>query len=109
MGEASGQGGRDETAGADTAALCKALGDAGRLLLIDAIASQPGICACQLSEMFEMSQSTLSHHMKVLCTAGLVVCEKRGKWSHYRLCADGIVRLERLAAQLRAAFEGAEG
>ena len=56
-----------------------------------------------------MSQSTLSHHMKVLCTAGLVVCEKRGKWSHYRLCADGIVRLERLAAQLRAAFEGAEG
>lgn len=67
------------------AEMFKALGDERRLLILKTVAANPGICACGLLELFRMSQSTLSHHMKLLCDAGFVKCEKQGKWSHYRL------------------------
>lgn len=70
-------------------AVLRALADERRLAILDAVAKRPGICACELLERFEMSQSTLSHHMKALCEAGLVSCSKQGKWSHYALCATG--------------------
>ncbi len=68
----------------------KALGDARRIALLEAVADNPGICACGLLEAFDMSQSTLSHHMKLLCEAGFVACSKSGKWMHYALCCDGM-------------------
>lgn len=67
----------------------KALGDESRLRFLEAIAGHPGICACELLESLELSQSTLSHHMKILCDAGLVVCERNGRWAHYVLSPDG--------------------
>lgn len=70
---------------AASARLFKALGDERRLLLLSTVAANPGICACGLLDLFQMSQSTLSHHMKLLCEAGFVDCEKQGKWAHYRL------------------------
>lgn len=78
---------REEESG-HRAALFKALGDPTRLKMLEAIASEPDVCACGLLERFHISQSTLSHHAKILCSAGLVRCEKRGRWAHYRLRAD---------------------
>lgn len=69
--------------------LFKAMGDERRILILESIVAEPGICACKLLERFPMSQSTLSHHMKMLCDAGLVVCEKQGRWAHYRICEQG--------------------
>ena len=76
----------------DDASIFKALGDERRLRIMRQIASQPGICSCKVLAEHEMSQSTLSHHRKLLCTAGLVKCEKDGKWIHYTLDPDGIRR-----------------
>lgn len=68
----------------------KALGDERRLQIMYQIAKKPGICSCKVLEAHNMSQSTLSHHMKLLCEAGLVKCEKSGKWVHYTLDSKGI-------------------
>lgn len=76
------------------AALFKALGDERRLQLLEAVAQDPGICACGLLDLFQMSQSTLSHHMRLLCDAGLVNCEKSGKWAHYRISDRGRLSIE---------------
>lgn len=73
------------------AALFKALGDANRLLMLGEIAANPGICACRLLETFDMSQSTLSHHMSLLKNAGFITCEKRGKWCRYTLSESGFL------------------
>lgn len=70
----------------------KALGDERRLRIMRQVARQPGICSCKVLEEHDMSQSTLSHHMKLLCDAGLVGCEKDGKWVRYTVSLDGIDR-----------------
>ena len=46
-------------------------------------------CACELLEEMNLSQPTLSHHMKILCDSGLVVGRKEGKWTHYSISAEG--------------------
>jgi ArsR family transcriptional regulator, arsenate/arsenite/antimonite-responsive transcriptional repressor len=63
----------------------KALGDPVRLQLMSMIASAPGgeICVCDLTPAFEVSESTISHHLKVLRTAGLVGSERRASWVYY--------------------------
>jgi ArsR family transcriptional regulator len=72
----------------------RALGDPGRLRLLSFLASQPGgeACVCNLTEPLGLAQPTVSHHLKVLCDAGLLERERRGTWMYYRL------RLERLEA-----------
>ena len=86
----------------DDAAMFKALGDERRLQIMHQIAGKPGICSCKVLEAHDMSQSTLSHHMKLLCDAGLVKCEKDGKWVHYSLNSEGIEKaieaLQKLAS-----------
>jgi ArsR family transcriptional regulator, arsenate/arsenite/antimonite-responsive transcriptional repressor len=64
------------------------------------VASAAGeeICACDLVESSGRSQPTVSHHMKVLCDAGLVTKEKRGVWVWYRIVTE---RLEALRSVLR--------
>lgn len=66
------------------AAMCKALSDEGRLKIVDML-SCGELCACELLEHMEISQSTLSYHMKTLTSCGLVHSEKRGLWAYYRL------------------------
>lgn len=68
----------------DIALICKALGDSNRLKIIRML-SDGEKCACKLLEEFDITQPTLSHHMRVLCDCGLVVARKEGKWSHYSL------------------------
>lgn len=85
---------------AEEAALFKALGDERRLRMLDVISASPGICACELLELFDMPQSTLSHHMKLLCEAGLVTCSRKGKWANYRLRAEGLEAVARYADEM---------
>ncbi len=65
----------------------KALGDPKRAMIVDML-SCGELCACMILEKFEMSQSTLSHHMRLLCECGLVKGKEQGKWTYYSLDTD---------------------
>ena len=62
----------------------KALGDPKRAMIVDML-SCGELCACRILEKFQISQSTLSHHMKILCDCGLVRDREEGKWTYYSL------------------------
>lgn len=75
----------------------KALGDPVRLRLLSLIASQAGpdgeVCVCELTPAFDLSQPTISHHLKLLRQAGLIDGERRGTWVYYRLVPQTTDRL----------------
>lgn len=71
----------------DASLICKAMADGHRLQILELL-KQGEMCACKLLEHFEISQPTLSHHMRILCEANLVSTRKEGKWSHYQLNKD---------------------
>lgn len=71
----------------DVALICKSLSDSNRLKIVEMLTDGEK-CACKLLEAFEITQPTLSHHMRVLCESGLVIARKDGKWSHYSLCCE---------------------
>ena len=62
----------------------KALSDPNRLMIIEMLQSRER-CACELLEDMNIAQSTLSHHMKILCDSGLVNSRPHGKWMYYAL------------------------
>ena len=68
----------------NVALICKALGDSNRLQIVQML-SEGEKCGCKLLEAFEITQPTLSHHMRILTECGLVNARKEGKWSHYSL------------------------
>lgn len=72
----------------------KALGDPKRAMIVDML-SCGELCACKILEKFEMSQSTLSHHMKLLRACGLVKAREEGKWTYYSLDTQAIERTKR--------------
>ena len=82
----------------DVALICKALGDSNRLEIVNMLVDGEK-CGCKLLERFEITQPTLSHHMKVLCDCGLVNARKEGKWQHYSLNCETL-------AGFRAFIEG---
>lgn len=67
----------------------KALADENRLAIMMSL-RQREKCACYLLEELNISQSTLSHHMKLLCDSGIVDYRKEGKWMHYSLSEEGV-------------------
>jgi len=77
------------------APLLKALADPVRLRLMSLVASHPGgeACVCDLNEAFELSQPTISHHLKILHEAGLLAREKRGVWVYYRARTEALASL----------------
>ncbi|MFE9016817.1 ArsR/SmtB family transcription factor [Streptomyces cyaneofuscatus] len=89
----------DEDQAADLAKVFKALGDPVRLRLLSMIASRAGggICVCDLTPAFELSQPTIPHHLKLLKQAGLIDSERRGTWVYYRLLPE---TTDKLAAVL---------
>lgn len=89
----------DTPAAERLAAVFKALADPARVKLLSLIAASAGgeACACDLTEPLGLSQSTVSHHMKMLVETGLVSREQRSKWAYYRV---NEVALERVAHQL---------
>lgn len=68
----------------DVALICKALSDNNRLHIVQML-SDGEKCGCKLLEAFDITQPTLSHHMKILCECGLVNSRKEGKWHHYSI------------------------
>jgi len=79
----------------ELARVFKALGDPVRLQLLSMIASRAGgeVCVCDLTPAFELSQPTISHHLKLLREAGLIDGERRGTWVYYRLVPATVDRL----------------
>ena len=77
------------------APLLKALADPVRLRLMSLVASHPGgeACVCDLAGAFELSQPTISHHLKVLYESGLLDREKRGVWVYYRARTEALASL----------------
>jgi ArsR family transcriptional regulator len=73
----------------------KALADPVRLRLMSLVASHPGgeACVCDLNEAFNLTQPTISHHLKVLHEAGLLDREKRGVWVYYRARTQALASL----------------
>jgi ArsR family transcriptional regulator, arsenate/arsenite/antimonite-responsive transcriptional repressor len=74
------------------APLLKALADPVRLRLLSLVASHAGgeACVCDLAGAFDLSQPTISHHLKVLHELGLLSRSKRGVWVYYRVQADAL-------------------
>ncbi len=91
----------DEASAAGLAQVFKALGDPVRLRLVSLIGARQGgeVCVCDLTSAFDLTQPTISHHLKVLREAGLIDSERRGTWVYYRLVPTA---LERMAALLSA-------
>jgi ArsR family transcriptional regulator len=84
----------------DADRIFKALGDPARVRILEFLRS-PGagcctfagqICACDVERVLNLSQATISHHMKLLIDAGLVAATKRGRWMHYTLKAEAFDR-----------------
>ncbi len=78
----------------------KALGDPVRLRLLSLIASHAGgeACVCDLTGEFDVSQPTISHHLKVLREAGLLTSQRRATWVYYRVQPGGLAVLAQLLA-----------
>ena len=86
---------------AELAQVFKALGDPVRLRLVSLIGAHQGgeVCVCELTTAFDLTQPTISHHLKVLREAGIIDGERRGTWVYYWLVPAA---LERMAALLSA-------
>jgi ArsR family transcriptional regulator len=84
----------------ELASAFKALGDPVRLQLLSLIASHAGgeVCVCELTPRFELTGPTISHHLKVLRSAGLIDCERRGTWVYYWIRPAMLARLAGLLA-----------
>src|ERR1700744_1404961 len=84
-----------ESQAAKWPAMFKALGDPVRLRLLSLIASHPGgeACVCEISPTFDVSQPTISHHLKLLRSAGLLDCERRGTWVYYWVVPSALQQL----------------
>ncbi len=72
----------------------KALGDPIRMQLVDVLRKHAGkVCVCELVPLFDLSQPTVSHHLKVLRDAGIVGSERRGLWAYYYVNPDALKEL----------------
>ena len=90
---------------ADAASLAKALralADPSRLRMLSLLSNSEGLesCGCDLLEPLGLSQSTVSHHFKVLTDAGLVVRDKRGVWVHYSVVPKAVAQIARRLASI---------
>ena len=87
-----------ETAAAGLAQVFKALGDPVRLRLVSLIGAHQGgeICVCDLTSAFDLTQPTISHHLKVLREAGIIDSERRSTWVYYWLVPAALERMSAL-------------
>lgn len=81
--------------------LLAALADPTRLEIMRELAGSPEVCACNFTSCCDVSQPTVSHHLKVLRQAGAVVSERRGNWVFYRIAPDLQDRLAAIAGTIR--------
>src|SRR4051812_7794500 len=71
----------------------KALADPARVAIVNRLAAADEVCVCDLNTALELSQPTVSHHLRVLREAGLVESSRRGTWAFYRLVPEAIKQL----------------
>jgi ArsR family transcriptional regulator len=83
----------DADASASLAARFKALADPTRVAIVNRLAAAEECCVCDLNAAFDLSQPTISHHLKVLRDAGLVESSRRGTWAYYRLVPAAVREL----------------
>jgi ArsR family transcriptional regulator len=95
VGPPIGRAALDENTCTPLAQMFKALGDPVRLRLLSLIASSAGgeACVCDISSTFDLSQPTISHHLKVLRAAGILDSERRGSWVYYRAIPEALQQL----------------
>ena len=75
------------------AAIFKALADPTRVAIVQRLSAAERLCVCDLTAAFDLSQPTISHHLRVLREAGLVDVERSGTWAYYRLVPNAIASL----------------
>src|ERR671930_2250943 len=80
----------DRVATMELAAQFKALADPTRVAILNALATADEVCVCNLTAAFDLSQPTISHHLRILREAGLVEATRRGTWAYYRLVPEAI-------------------
>ena len=81
------------------ATIFKAFCDENRIRILRLLATGEK-CACKLLEEIDITQPTLSHHMKILCDSGIVIGRKEGKWMHYSISAEGSETAEKYLKEL---------
>ena len=77
-----------------TALIFKAFCDENRIRILNLLSTGEK-CACKLLEELNITQPTLSHHMKILCDSGVVVGRKEGKWTHYSISDKGVEKAKK--------------
>src|SRR2546421_10324071 len=80
----------DRSASERLASRFKALADPTRVAIVNSLSAADEVCVCNLTATFQLSQPTISHHLKVLREAGLVESSRRGTWAYYRLVPEAI-------------------
>src|SRR2546421_12061024 len=86
----------DRTDAERVARLAKALADPVRMQLVDVLRKHAGeVCVCELVPLFDLSQPTVSHHLKILREAGIVGSERRGLWAYYYVNPEALEELSR--------------
>lgn len=88
-----------------TAAMFKAFCDENRLQILQLL-QEGERCACNLLEEMQITQPTLSHHMKILCDSGVVVGRKEGKWMYYSISNEGMEDVKKCLDQLTQHSDG---
>ena len=68
----------------------KALADPTRVAIVNRLSQADCVCVCDLTEAFDLSQPTISHHLRILREAGLVEASRRGTWAYYRLVPEAV-------------------
>ena len=82
-----------EEAREELAARFKALADPTRVAIVNRLAAADEVCVCDLNTAFDLSQPTISHHLRILREAGLVDATRRGTWAYYRLVPETVESL----------------
>ena len=90
------------------AVIFKAFCDENRIRIIKLLRSGEK-CACRLLEEIKVTQPTLSHHMKILCDAGIVIGCKEGKWTHYSISEKGVKQAKECLQMLTSLDDESEG
>ena len=97
----------DPDVASDQARLFRALGDETRVQIVRLLAARTEpLCVCHVEAAFDLSQPTISHHLKVLRDAGLVTTERHGVWIYYRLSRERLDALREFIVAVAPESEG---
>lgn len=83
----------------------KALGDSNRLRIVAALIEEDELCACQITELLQVTGATVSRHLSILVNSGILKSRKEGRWIFYKLNKKDIVLLEWLKNNLEGSSE----